>query len=148
MGPARTFPDGTRPNMFFIAVFVVLCSAIGAATVSSLVAGLNTLEDPSWSKHTMAGLSFIVSFPIGTILGGTFGYVWIKYDTPDRRAGYIFSVVGGLTTFICLAMGFLSAGSRGFSVLGFILTIASPWCLAPLIASSIMLIRGVLLLKR
>ena len=147
MAPARTFPDGTRPNMFFIAVFVVLCSAIGAAVVSSAVAGLLTLINPSWSRHTMRGLAFILSFPIGTVLGGTFGYVWIKYDTPSITAGYVFSVVGGVTTFICLLFGIGSADSRGFSVLGFALTIASPWCVAPLIASVAMLTRGVLLLK-
>ena len=50
MAPARTFPDGTRPNMFFIAVLVVLCSAVGAAAVSSAVAGLLTLTDPSWEN--------------------------------------------------------------------------------------------------
>ena len=65
---------------------------------------------------------------------------------PGGTQPNMFSLVGGVTTFICLGFGILSAGSRGFSVLEFILTIASPWVVAPLIASLIMLIRGVLLL--
>ena len=146
MSPARTFPDGTRPNACFIAVLVVLCSVIGAAAVSSVVAGLLTLIEPSWSKHTMRGLAFILSFPIGTVLGGTFGHVWIKYDTPSKTAGYVFTVVGGLTTCICLVWIFPLA--REFSVLGLILVTAHPSHAVPLVASLTMLVRGVLLIKR
>jgi len=146
MSPARTFPDGTRPNMFFIGVFVVLCSAIGAAAISSVVAGLLTLVEPSWSKHSTSGLVFILSFPIGIVLGGTFGYVWIKYDAPDKTAGYIFSVVGSLITCICLVWIFPLA--REFSVLGLILVTAHPSHAVPLVASLTMLVRGVLLIKR
>ena len=147
MGPERTFPDGTRPNIFNIALFAVLGSAVGAIVISGAVAGLYSLVEPSWTKDGQAGLAFIVSFPIGTVLGGTFGYVWIKYETPDKTVGYTFSLVGGVTTFICLGIGFLSAGSRELSALEFILTIASPWCVVPLVASLTMLTRGVLILK-
>ncbi len=147
MEPAREFPGGTQPNMFAIALFVVLGSAIGAVAVSAFVVGLYSLLEPSWSKDGQAVLAYILSVPIGTVLGGTFGYVRIKYKTPDRAAGYVLSLVGGVTTFICLGIGISSASTREFSVLEFILTIASPWVVAPLIASLIMLIRGVLLLK-
>ena len=147
MKPAREFPDGTQPNMFAVALFVVLGSATGAVAVSAFVVGLYSLLEPSWSKDGQADMAYILSVPIGTVLGGTFGYYWIKYKTPDRTAGYVLSLVGGVTTFICLGIGILSAGSRGFSVLEFILTIASPWLVAPLIASLIMLIRGVLVFK-
>ena len=95
----------------------------------------------------MRGMAFMLSFPVGTVLGGTFGYVWIKYDALTKRAGYVYTGVGGLTTFLCLLVGFGSASSRGFSILGFVLTIASPGLLAPLIVSVAMLARGVLLLK-
>jgi hypothetical protein len=147
MEPARKFPGGTQPNMFAIALFVVFGSAIGAVAVSAFVVGLYSLLEPSWSKDGQAVLAYILSVPIGTVLGGTFGYVRIKYETSDRTAGYVLSLVGGVTTFICLGIGISSASTRGFSVLEFILTIASPWVVAPLIASLIMLIRGVLVLK-
>ena len=146
MRSARTFPDGTRPNIFFIAVFVVLCAAIGAAAVSSAVAGFLTLVEPSWSRHTMRGLAFILSLPIGTVLGGTFGYVWIKYDTPNKTVGYVFTVVGGLTTCICLV--WILPLAREFSILGLIQVTAHPSHAVPLAASLTMLVRGALLINR
>ena len=133
--------------MFAVALFVVLGAAIGAVAISAFVVGLNSLLEPSSSKDGQAVLAYILSVPIGTVLGGTFGYVRVKYETPDGTAGYVLSLVGGVTTFICLGTGISSASTRGFSVLEFILTIASPWVVAPLIASLIMLIRGVLVLK-
>ena len=147
MEPARKLPGGTQPNMLAITLFVVLGAVIGAVVVSAFVVGLYSLLEPSWSKDGQAVLVYILSVPIGIVLGGTFGYVRIKYETSDRTAGYMLSLVGGVTTFICLGIGISSASTREFSVLGFILTIASPWVVAPLIASLIMLIRGVLLFK-
>ena len=146
MSQARTFPDGRRPNMVVIALFVVLCSVIGAVVVSVIVAALSNVMKPSWSRHTMRNLVFVLSFPIGGLTGGAFGYVWIKYETPNGTAGRMFSVVGGVNVILSLGIGFLSAESRGLSLQEFLWTIVSPWCLVPLIASSAILARGIYLL--
>jgi hypothetical protein len=87
MAPARKFPDGTQPNIFTIALFVVLGFAIGAIVVSGAVAGLYSLGEPSWTKDGQAGLAYILSFPIGTVLGGALGYVCLGKRGHSRFVG-------------------------------------------------------------
>ena len=92
-------------------------------------------------------MAYMLSIPVGFVLGGAFGYVRIKHEALDKTAGSIFSAAGAVTTIICLVMGFSSASSREFSILGLVLTIASPWCLVPLLGSLVMLVKGWLIVK-
>jgi hypothetical protein len=135
-------------KLLSIAVVIFITTGLGAYGLSVAIGLLDTLIDPTATKDPQYVMSFMVGVPIGGILGGTAGYVLMPPEKTKRKAGIIFSVVGGVNMILCLGMGFLSAGSRDLSLQEFLWTIASPWCLVPLIASSAMLARGIYLLTR
>lgn len=135
-------------KLLSIAIVIFIAAGLGAIGLVFSIRVLDTLIDPAAIKDPQYGMSFIVAVPIGGILGGAVGYVLMPPEKTKRKAGIIFSVVGGVSMILCLGMGFLSADSRGLSPQGFFLTIISTWCLVPLIASSVMLARGIYLLSR
>lgn len=128
------------------AVVIFIAAGLGAYGLSVAIGLLDTLIDPAATKDPQYGMSFMVGVPIGGILGGTAGYVLMPPGKTKRKAGVIFSIAGGVDMILSLAMGFLSAGSRGLSSEEFFWTITSTWCLVPLIASSAMLARRIYLL--
>ncbi len=133
-------------RLLSITVAIFTTAGLGAFCVSVIIAGLYAFFSPTASKDPQYGMSFIVGIPIGGILGGTAGYVLMPPEKTKGKAGIIFSAVGGVNVILCLCMGFFSAGSRGLSLQEFLWTIASPEFLVPLIASSVMLTRGISLI--
>lgn len=130
---------GTIEYWFRNCVVIIGATVLGAIVLSGIVRVSYTILDPTATKDAQFELSYILSLPIGTILGGALGFALIK----PQKAGLLLSIVGGLTVSLCLGIGFLSAGSRGLTLQEFLLTIASIWCLVPLLASLAVLARGV-----
>jgi hypothetical protein len=116
--------------------------------LSGLVNVLSGILEPSAKWDPQAELNYILSLPIGALLGTTLGTALLRQQKLRAKVGRLFVIVGGLTAILCLAVGFLSAATRGLSLQQLLLTITSPWCLPPLIASSAVLSRGVYLLNK
>jgi hypothetical protein len=130
-----------------IKVLVVLVGAcFGIMTLSGLVKVAYPILDPDGRLEGQSGFDFVLSMPIGMILGAVGGYELMRQRTKTPR--HVLAVAGALSTTLVLAIGVLSAGSRGLSVLELLWTVASPWCLLPLIASLATLIAGLLSNKR
>ena len=135
-------------RLLSIAVAIFTTAGLGAFCVSVIIAGLYAFFSPTASKDPQYGMSFIVAVPIGGILGGAVGYVLMPPEKTKRKAGIIFSVVGGVNVILCLCMGFLSAVSLSLSPQETYQRITATWNLVPLIASLAMLTRGIYLLTR
>ena len=133
-------------KLLSIAVVIFIAAGLGAIGLVFSIRVLDTLIDPAATKDPQYGMSFIVAVPIGGILGGAVGYVLMPPEKTKRKAGIIFSVVGGVNMILCLGMGFLSAVSLSLSPQEIYQLITSTWNLVPLIASSAMLARGIYLL--
>jgi hypothetical protein len=134
---------GTIEYWFHTCVVIIGATVLGAIVLSGIVRVSYAILDPTATKDAQFELSYILSLPIGTFLGGALGVALIN----PQKAGLLLSIVGGLTVSLCLGIGFLSAGSRELTLQGFLLTIASIWCLVPLVASSAILARGIYLLR-
>jgi hypothetical protein len=130
------------------AVVIFIAVGLGAIGLVFSIRALDTLIDPSAMKDPQYGMSFIVAVPIGGILGGAAGYVLVPPEKTKRKAGIIFSVVGGVSMILCLGMGFLAAVSLNLSPQETYQRITAAWNLVPLIASLTMLARGIYLLTR
>jgi hypothetical protein len=128
----------------------VIIGTIGLCVIvlSSLVKVLQAILEPSARIDGQSELNYILSLPIGALLGGTLTSALLLPEKAKAKVGIIFSMVGGLTVTLCLAIGFLSADSRGLSLQELLRTITSPWCLPPLVASSAILGRGIYLLGK
>lgn len=135
-------------NTLFRNIAVIfLGGGVGIIVLSAIVMGLYALFE-SGAKDGQFILAFILSVPIGGILGGAVGYVLASPEKPKKTMAYLFSFAGGLSLLLCLSVAAISASSREESLEEFIWTVISPWCLGPLIASSAVLMRGIHLLKK
>ena len=118
---------------------------LGAVGLSGLVNVLSGILEPSAKWDPQGELNYILSLPIGALLGGTLASAILGQDKPRAKMGRIFVIIGGMTAILSLAIGFLSADTRGLSLQELFRTITSPWCLPPLIASSIVIASGIYL---
>ena len=133
-------PDNTFLTTVAKLIGVLVGACFGAITLSGVVKVVySVLEPGAMRQDGQSILAFILSVPIGMILGGAGGYKWMSHRT-QTRSRYVLSSAGALSTMLVLGLGLFSASSRGLSVPEFLRTVASPWCLGPLIASLAVLI--------
>lgn len=126
-------------------LIVAVTGVIGAVVLSAVVATHYAVlpEPSSLSGEGQSIFAFLLSVPVGFLLGGTVGFVKQYRSTHGDRWGYLLLiVVGTINTLLIILLGILSSTSRETNLREFWATIISPWCLYPLIASLCVLLRG------
>jgi hypothetical protein len=123
---------------------VIVTGVLGAIVLSAVVAthyAIFEASPPSGEGQYI--LVYVLSLPVGFLLGGTFGFASQCRSTNRRK--YVLLIVGMISTLFVISVAALSSTTRETSLLEFSATIASSWCLAPLIASFGALVGGILL---
>jgi hypothetical protein len=134
--------------MFALTLLVIASAIIGAVVASIVVASLYAILEPSSFRDGQFVLAYILSIPVGFLLGGAIGYVKLKQGKPRASKGRVLTIAGTLGVILILCVCLLSASSRGLSLQGVLATIISPWSLGPFILSLAVLIRGVVLTQK
>lgn len=128
-----------------MAVFVIAVTGLlGAIVLSAAVAAHYALfEVSSLSGEGQSILAFVLSLPVGFLIGGVVGFIKQCHSSSRSRDKYLLVITGLISTLLVILIGVLSATSRDLSLQELMTTIVSPWCLYPLIASMGVMLGGV-----
>jgi len=89
---------------------------LGAMGLSGLVNVLSDVLEPSAKWDPQGEFNYILSVPMGALLGGTVGAGPLRQENSMTKVPRMFVIVGALTVTLCLGIGVLSAESRGLGL--------------------------------